>query len=151
MNAAERQAAAQLRERFDDSRQRDELAGQTYTALKATKRLKDHRLITYRCPRGCLLLDVVQVPGQMIGHSPAYKLSPGRNTETSTPAGREAHTRDGDRRWQARTYDIASALNFALQCDHVVGPVLDRDGVQADLDAGHAHVTVDASGSRKAR
>lgn len=131
---------------LDDANER---AAAVYAALKAAGRVKDHRLIAYWCARRrCLLLDVLKIPGQVIIHSPPYRLSPGQNIEHSSEPGRAKNTRDGDRRWKGRTYDAGSALNFTLNCDHVLSVVLDKSHVRSDSDAGHAGMLVRADGTR---
>ena len=124
-------------------------AAALYEALRATKRLPLQRRIAYRCAaRKCLLLDVVQVPGQLIAHIPPYKLSPEVNEATSNADGRAANTRDGDRRWLGHTFGMGSAINFGLNCDHVQKVLLEKHELQADIDAGHTEMTVKSDGER---
>src|SRR5690606_27347127 len=59
-------------------------ATKVYAALKSTGKLSAQRLLAYRCrAKGCLVLDIIQVPGQMAIHQPRYKRSPERNLEAS--------------------------------------------------------------------
>lgn len=141
-----------LEDLFARSSALDARARRTYARLKAEGFLNDHRLISYRCAaRKCLLLDVIQVPEQIIAFQPGYKLSPDHNAATSSESGRAANTVDGDRRWKARTFDVTSALNFTLECDHVHHLVLKKNLVQADIDAGRSKVVVSSSGERSVR
>jgi len=127
-------------------------ASAVYAALKATGRLRDQRIISYHCTtRHCLLLDVIQIPDQVVIHQPPYRLSPAVNTSTSNASGRAANTIDGERRWKAQTYDPSSAVNFTLTCDHLHQVVVDKADVQADIDAGHAAMIVGPGGERRAR
>lgn len=138
-----------VRDLFAEVKMIDAEADRIYSALAATRKLNDHRILTYRCrARRCLLLDFVQVPGAVVVHSPAYRLSPSLNASTSNEDGRAKNTFDGDRRWKAHTYDARSALNFVLNCDHVRGIVLEKSAVQADLDTRHSQFVVSASGER---
>ncbi len=123
-----------------------------YAALKRTNRLQKQRVIAYWCEqRHDLLLDVVSIPSVVIGHLPRYKLAGDRNDAASNHEGRQANTVDGDRRWKAQTFDMGSALNLTLNCDHVHGVVLELDDVQADLDAGWREMVVSPAGKRYAR
>ncbi len=132
---------------LDSARER---ATTVYAALKAAGKIKDHRVIAYRCAtnRRCLLLDVLQIPGQVIVHSPAYRLSPSHNAADSSESGRATNTRDGNRRWNDHTYPAESAMNFVLNCDHVASVVLDKTDLQADVEAGHAAILVNPDGTR---
>lgn len=126
-------------------RRPDELAGLAdafYAMLKARGQLRSHRLLTYRCQRRCLLLDVLRTSHGVIVHQPRYKLSPEVNEQTSSPDGRTNNTEDGDRRWRGHTFPVEFAINFVLNCDHVNQHVLDRDQVQADVDATRREVVV---------
>ena len=127
-----------------------ERATTAYAALKAAGKIKDHRLVAYRCATDhrCLLLDVLRIPGQVIVHAPPYRLSPNLNTKRSSESGRAKNTRDGDRRWKGHTFDAGSALNFTLNCDHVASVVLEKSEVQSDIDAGHAAILVNPDGTR---
>jgi len=131
------------------SQQRAALAAATYQALKQRRRLKSHRIITYRCPDRCLLLDVLNLPQGVVFHQPAYKLPPAVNAAASSTRGREKHTRDGDRRWQSWTYFAEDCTNVSTNCVHVHQVVLDKAEVKADLDAGHAEMVVDGAGERR--
>jgi len=126
----------------------NEQAARAYAALQTSGKLRDHRMITYRCKRGCLLFDLVHVSAQMVAHHPRYRLSPRLNASTSSESGRAANTVDGDRRWKAQTYDVRYALNFTLACDHMRSIILERSDVQDDMDAGHAAMVVDPDGGR---
>ena len=120
------------------------LAAAAYDATRKLGKLSSHRLLSYRCPRRCLLLDVAQFPAPVgvVLHTPGYKRSPTVNEATSTAAGRAANTVDGDRRWKAHTFLPEQAINVTLACDHVESVLLDLETVQADLDARRREVTV---------
>lgn len=128
------------------AQERGTVAAAAYAALKATGKLSSHRLLTYRCERRCLLLDVINLPQGVVLHQPSYKLSPSINEVTSNESGRAKNTRDGARRWQAQTYFASEFINAALVCDHLQYRVIDRDDVQADLDAGHTEMVVTTEG-----
>lgn len=129
------------------TRERNALAAAVYDALRATGKLSSHRLLSYRCPRRCLLLDVVNTPNGLILHRPRYKLSPQVNAESSNASGRSKNTEDGDRRWRANTGFVETWGNVPMSCDHV-RVTLNLDELQADLDARHAEVTLTSSGER---
>lgn len=123
------------------------IAEAAYEALRATERLSQHRLLTYRCAeRGCLLLDVVQLPEPVgrLFYQPAYKLSPVRNEESSSPEGRARNTVDGDRRWKPRTQTEAALINYTVTCDHLAGIALPAERVARDLQARGKTVMVTA-------
>lgn len=132
-------------------RERDERArlGQAaYEAMKATGRLKHHRMLTYRCKtRGCVLLDVLQLPAPvgMVFYQPNYKLSRSVNEAQSTPEGRARNTVDGDRRWKARAQVDGTPINYSLVCDHLNNIALPTERVGDDLAAGRKVVTITAA------
>ncbi len=134
------------RQTFADSRQRTALATAAYEALKQAKRLSSHRLITYRCPRRCLLLDVLNLPQGVVLHQPAYKLPPAVNEAASSESGRVANTTDGRNHWQAQTFFAEDCANVSTNCPHVHQAVVDKTEIQADLDAGHTEVTIPRQG-----
>ncbi len=140
-----------LRAAVEEARERTALAESVYAALKATGKRASHRLALYRCPSGCVVLDVLNLPQGVIFHKPAYRLSPTMNATTSSAAGREKNTRDGDRRWKATTHFASECLNVTLNCDHLREVVLDKSEIQADLDARRAEVVVQVSGERCTR
>lgn len=131
-----------LRRVRDEADQRTALASAAYEALKGAGRLRAHRLLTYRCARRCLLVDVLNFPQGVVFHTPGYKLSPSVNTDTSNASGRAKNTIDGARRWKAHTYFAQECVNVTANCDHVQNLVLEKDEIQADLDAGHAEVVL---------
>jgi hypothetical protein len=134
----------------DEARQRSAIASAAYQALKSTGALSSHRLIAYRCPRRCLLLDVINIPQGVILHRPSYKLSPSLNESSSNEAGRASNTTDGDRRWRQNTGFVSEWGNVPLNCDHV-RVTLELDAVQADVDTHHAEMVVMSSGERCSR
>jgi len=85
--------------------------------------LDKYRLLTYRCPRRCLLLDVFRTPAGSAVYFPPVKLSPDHNTETAEAA-RIERTTDGERRWVERADMLAALGNgprlppLHLNCDH---------------------------------
>lgn len=139
-----------LRAAYDQTRDRNAQARAVYDALRTTGKVSSHRLLTYRCPRRCLLLDVVNTPDGLILHRPRYKLSPRLNAESSNESGRTKNTEDGDRRWTANTGFVESWGNVPLTCDHL-RVTLDLAELQHDLDARHAEITVRADGERGER
>ncbi|WP_028655964.1 hypothetical protein [Nocardioides sp. J54] len=130
---------------------RNALASRAYEALSKTGSRADHRLLVYRCKqRGCLLLDVIQLPQGVVLHRPAYRRSPQRNEATSNAVGRAKNTTDGDRRWKANTAFASSWGNAELVCDHIHDVVLEIEEIQAAVDAGHTEIRVAADGQRHA-
>lgn len=136
------------------SADRNERAAATYELLKAAEQLSRHRLISYRCDHarpgrsGCLLLDFIRTPDQIIVHQPSYKHSPEWFAEKWNDAGREKNS-DGHGRSLPHTYDSTSALNFSAQCDHIA-VVIESGDVDEDLRIGRRVVTVSSDGNRYA-
>ena len=122
-----------------------------YAALKKLGRLGDQRLVTYRCRRGCTLLDIVQVPGMRIAHQNRYKLSDAVNEASSSASGRARNTVDGNRRYIPQTYDCEQVVNFTLACDHLpLTPempyvAISRERVQRDIAVHRREVTATAA------
>lgn len=134
---------------FVAMRARQERAEKVYAALVKTKRTADHRVITYRCAqRRCLLVDVLQIPDEVIVYFPRYRRSPQKNPDSSSASARAQKTLDGDRRWIGHVAVLRHTINLTMNCDHVLGKVIDLSSVQADVDAGHAEVLIDAEGKR---
>ncbi|MFC0359517.1 hypothetical protein ACFFHC_06885 [Kytococcus schroeteri] len=130
---------------LDAREERRRLGQAAYEALKATGRLKHHRVLTYRCKtRGCLLLDVLQLPAPvgMVFYQPGYKLAPSVNAARSTEAGRRNHTTDGDRRWKPAVMPGGQPGNYTVNCDHLNGVALDADRVERDIAEGRGKVIV---------
>lgn len=105
-----------------------------YDLLKTKRRLGTHRILTYRCPDRCLLLDVVASNIGTILYAPPYKLSQSINDTSSVPSARAERTSDGNRRWNARAM-IANGFDFGIQCDHVRDLVTAKR-LEVDLTAG---------------
>ena len=134
-----------------------------YRALLNNKQLNKLRRLTYRChARRDLLLDAVETPAGLLMHRPVYKNSPEVNARTSSPSGRAANTRDGDRRWKSHTGwyeqqvlswpddpDAPSPMVLGVEwkCDHLTGATLRPYQFQQHWAAGHAEVLVRADGS----
>lgn len=133
MNIGE--AMALLQSRTDD-------ANAFYAMLKKRGSLKDHRAVTYRCSKRCLLVDVLTTAQGLIIHVPAYKLSPAVNEQNSNASGRAANTTDGDRRWKGHTFPSAAAINVTLACDHLHHKLLEMDVIEADSAARRGEVVV---------
>jgi hypothetical protein len=133
-----------------ETKQRAASAAATYRALKDTRKLSSHRIITYRCPDRCLLLDVLNLPAGVIFRQPGYKLPPAVNDATSSESGRAKHAGNGNS-WNPRTYFAEDCIYVSTDCAHVHQVVLDKTEIQADLDAGHCEMTVLADGERRAR
>lgn len=130
-----RAAAAQTRER-------SELASALYDRLRASGKLGSHRVLTYRCPRRCLLLDVLRLPHGFLVACPRYKLSPGVNETTSTAEGRQRHTEDGDRRWKGQVFFSTDAAGYSLNCDHVAGYHLTEEAFDRDIEGDKSVVVI---------
>jgi len=136
---------------FRASRERSDIAAAVYRALRSKGELGSHRILSYRCPSRCLLVDVLNLPQGVIFHVPAYKLSPQVNDAASSPEGRAKNTSDGQRRWKAHTFFQEDCVNVSLNCDHVRQVVLEKVDIQKALDARHAEVVVLPTGERRAR
>jgi hypothetical protein len=89
-----------------------------------------------------LLADVLRLPQGVVVHTPAYKLSPAVNEASSSEGGRARNTRDGDRRWSARTFFIEDCANVTLNCDHIHQHVLELAEIAEHTAAGHTEVVV---------
>lgn len=131
-----------LTDQLRASRERSDIAAAVYRALRSKGELSSHRILSYRCPSRCLLVDVLNLPQGVIFHVPAYKLSPQVNDAASSPEGRAKNTSDGQRRWNAHTFFQEDCVNVSLSCDHVRQVVLDKADIQKDLDARHAEVVL---------
>ncbi len=140
-----------LRDEVRAMRDRTALAGSVYAALKRSQQLKSHRVIDYRCPQRCLLLDVLNLPQGALFHQTGYKLPPAVNDATSSASGRAKNTRDGKNHWEARTYFAEDCVNVSLDCAHVHQVVIDKTQVQADIDTGRVEMIVGADGDRRPR
>ena len=105
-----------VRRLLEASQQRSALAQDAYAALKSSGRLPSHRVLVYRCPRRCLLLDVLAFPQGVVFHQPPYKRSPALNARTSSESGRAKNTTAGERHWKAQTYFAkdADTVGFGL-------------------------------------
>ena len=131
-----------LRRMFEDTRARVDAARAFYEMLHRRGELKSHRVLTYRCPQRCLLLDVLQTSQGLLVHSARYKLSATVNESSSSPSGRLNNTEDGGRHWKAHTFPIDLAVNLTANCDHVRGLVIEVDTVRADVAAARREVIV---------
>lgn len=131
------EALARLDARTDE-------ANAFYVMLKRRGSLKDHRAVSYRCPKRCLLVDVLTTAGGLIVHVPAYKLSPVVNEQSSSESGRATNTTDGDRRWKAHTFPVSAAINVTCTCDHLRNFVLDVSTIEADASARRGEVVINS-------
>jgi|SRR5699024_2708576 len=122
-----------------------------YAALKTTGQLKSHRVVTYRCPQRCMLLDVLNLPDPLgvVVHIPRYRLSPGLNAQTSSADGRANNTEDGDNHWQGWTAPRAQVSRPELTCKHVMVPLEDED-LDAAISSRRAEVVVYPPGAQSA-
>ena len=141
-----------FRRLFIASAERSQLASEIYGALKSSGQLHRHRLLTYRCPQRCTLLEIVDAgpEGRIIGF-PRYKTSRDQTERTSTESGRAKNTEDGYRRWKQHAAFEESVSRPPLSCDHLRSVPLEDDAIAADLAARHAEVVVRPDGSRYAR
>ena len=88
--------------------ERQERCLHIYRLLRQAGQLERRRLLAYRCPRRCLLLDVFPTPYGPGVFLPAFRLSPEQNMDTS-PQARAERTTDGDRRWVERADVLMAA------------------------------------------
>lgn len=115
-------------------RQRSALA--MYRVHRDSGALNEYRLLTYRCPRRCLLLDVFRTPAGPGIYFPPFKLSPEQNERTAEDA-RTERTSDGIRRWIERAEMLnvfKSGLYLEMNCDHVSRSTLTGAEIRADLE-----------------
>ena len=107
-----------------------------YKRLVADREIGRHRLLSYRCARGCLLLDVFESPGGVALYWPTHRRSPSANAETA-PAARAARTLDGDRQWidRAETLEIMRNLTASLNCPHVLDRPVPADEIATRLQS----------------
>lgn len=101
-----------------DSRQRSALSA--YRKLADERAISRARLLSYRCTRGCLLLDVFETTEGPALYWPRHRRSPGANAQTS-PEARATRTLDGDRNWidRAELVSVMRHFDAELNCDHV--------------------------------
>jgi hypothetical protein len=125
-----------------DGRQKSALA--MYRVHREARTLDQYRLVTYRCPRRCLLLDVFRTPAGPAVYFPPFKLSEEHNQRTAEDA-RIERTSDGVRRWIERAEMLAifkSGLYLELNCDHVSRHILTGDEITATITAANDTVIV---------
>ena len=104
-----------------------------YERMKHTGQLDRNHLVSYRCKKGCLLLDVFLSPRGPASYKPPFKNSPQANEETH-PAARATRTTDGERRWVANVDLVLSPpLEYWLNCHHLPKKVYTAEEVHADL------------------
>jgi len=131
------------------SRDRTHEASEIYAALRSTGRMASVSPLTYRCQSRCALLDVITTPaGDVIVGFPRFKTSPGMTTATSSASGRERNTEDGWGKWKARAAYRMNVSRPSLSCDHLHQVVLEDEGLDCDVRAGHAEVIVRRDGTR---
>ena len=139
--------AESLRRMVQGAQDADLSASQNYQALKATRQLAAHRVLTYRCAaERCLLLDFVQILDDLVVHQPSYKHSAERYLAQSSESGR-ARRSDGKGRWHAHTYVAREVANYSMQCDHLNMPLTESDR-STDLAKGWRVVLVTSGGDR---
>lgn len=141
MTAADEFARA-MSAHLAEKHERDRTASDYYALLRRTGRLSSHRLLTYRCARRCLLLDLVNTPRGVIAHLPRYKLSPDVNAATSSEDGRAKNSEDGDRRWPSRTFMYSADWQLGVTCDHVAHQLIPHDRIAEDVAATRREVTL---------
>lgn len=123
----------QVRSLIDGAKTRPVEMVALYETMKKTGELTRNRLVSYRCSKGCLLLDVYQTPDGPAAYRPGFKYSPQANEATS-PAARLTRTTDGDRRWVANADMVLSPpLSYLLACNHVQQLTLEAVTVHTDL------------------
>ncbi len=125
-----------------DGKSRTEAAEAFYQMLERRGEIRSHLVVTYRCPRRCLLAQVLRTNQGLIVHRARYKLSPGLNSQASSESGRSKNTEDGDRRWKASTFYLDQAVNVTLDCDHLRAAILEVPRIEADIKARHAEVVI---------
>ena len=62
-----------------------------YRVHRDSGTLDQYRMVTYRCPRRCLLLDVYQTPGGPAVYFPPFELSAEETKPTGTGGADRAH------------------------------------------------------------
>lgn len=142
MDAAEREFVEALRRSITEGEARSDAAGAFYSMLKGRGQLKSHRVLTYRCKRRCLLLDVLDTRHGILVHQPRYRLSPALNAASSSEGGRAKNTEDGHRKWRERAFFLQDALNLSVQCDHLAQHVVSNERIRGDAAAALGEVTL---------
>lgn len=123
MNAIEfdREAGISLEQAeqlLSELRSRPEQLLALYESMSKSGELKRNRLVSYRCKKGCLLLDVFQTSNGPAAYRPPFKLSPKSNENTDAQA-RIKRTTDGQRRWVANVDLLLNpVLEYWFYCDH---------------------------------
>ncbi len=109
-------------------RARGALATQCYVILRQERRLEERglRTWTYRCAaQRCALLHVFLTPHGVILGIPPYKLSPDQTNRTTSVAGRQKRTTDGERHWAPRASFVDDVGDHtSVTCDHVTARAL---------------------------
>lgn len=111
-------------------------------ALRSTGRLDKATTLIYRCANGCLLARVVDTPQGVIVICPPYRLPPAANEKLSSPAGREHHTRDGNRSWNEQVFFTDQAANVPIHCEHIIEGYLPLERVHANIRPGRNTVVL---------
>lgn len=113
------------------TRQRRALA--RYKELDKARDIVGHRLLAYRCPRGCLLLDVFDTDDGTALYWPRHRRSDATNAGTD-PKARATRTTDGDHQWIDRADTLAIMHTAWLNCDHVLDLSLPAAEIVARLE-----------------
>ncbi len=116
-----------------DMQRRNVIATNAYGAMVDSGKLADYVLLTYRCPRGCALLHVINTPHGAIFGWPRYKVPAGANGARSSASGRAANTEDGRNHWLRRARYVDTVDTAFVQCDHLQSDLQLTD-IQRDLD-----------------
>ena len=104
----------------------EEMALAWVESLRRRGEAAQHRAVTFRCSRGCSMLEVYPTPRGIVIYRPRYRLSPERNAAQSNAEGRAANTEDGNRRWKAHAGFLPTGWEgwtMPLACDHSEGGV----------------------------
>lgn len=108
-----------------------------YEKMRETGDLNRNRLVSYRCQKGCLLLDVFLTPRGPASYKPPFSYSPKAN-EVTSPDARATRTTDGERRWVANVdLVLPPPLEYWLSCKHVHNLVHMAERVHSDLTERH--------------
>lgn len=115
-----------------------------FEAAEAAGHLNKLRVATYRCEKGCTLIDVIRLGDLVLARSADYKLRPRTNTAQSVPSAR-AKNLNRDNHWPSHVFDVSSMAADALtgipaNCRHGQRTVMPQDilDVIENIQPGHA-------------
>lgn len=127
---------------FGPAVEREAKAVAAVKALRSSGQLGKATTLIYRCKSGCLLARIIAIPQGVIAVCPPYRLPPAINGKLSSPAGREHHTRDGDRCWNEQIFFLDHPANVPIHCAHIIEGYLPLERVHVDIRSGRNSVVL---------